>query len=331
MADKCWLIRAGRGARLANEFRERKLVAIGWDTDFTNLDSREKIIEQVAKDCPEQSQNQNRSVAGQIFRFLHEIQIGDVVLTYDSARRVYMIGKIISPPIYDHTLVDGLQTYRKVEWEREIDRDLLTTSTKNALGSIMTLFRVSSKAAEEIMSLVHDGKPKKNHEIDEDESEITLLRETQERSFEFIKDKISKLDWEEMQVLVAEILAAMGYKTRISQRGADKGKDIIASRDGFGFEPPRIVVEVKHRKGVIGAPEVRSFIGGRHRDDKGLYVSTGGFTDRAQYEAERASIPITLLDLDDLVEAVIANYESMSMEGKALIPLTKIYWPHVTN
>jgi restriction system protein len=47
-----------------------------------------------------------------------------------------------------------------------------------------------------------------------------------------------------MQQLVAGILRAMGYKTQISPPGVDRGKDIVASPDGFGFEHPRIVVEV---------------------------------------------------------------------------------------
>jgi len=39
----------------------------------------------------------------------------------------------------------------------------------------------------------------------------------------------------------------------------------IASQDGFGFENPRIVVEVKHRsKTAMGAQEIRIFLGGRH-------------------------------------------------------------------
>ena len=101
-----------------------------------------------------------------------------------------------------------------------------------------------------------------------------------------------------MQELVAGLLRAMGYKTRISPAGPDKGKDIVASPDGFGFESPRIVVEVKHRSSAMGSAEIRSFLGGRHKDDKGLYVSTGGFSKDAYYEAERANIPLTLMSLD---------------------------------
>ncbi len=107
------------------------------------------------------------------------------------------------------------------------------------------------------------------------------------RAHEFIKDKVNELTWEEMQELVAGLLRSLGYKTRVSEVGPDRGKDIVASPDGFGFEAPRIVVEVKHRKGAMGAPEVRSFLGGRNPQDKGLYVSTGGFTREARYEAEK--------------------------------------------
>jgi len=121
----------------------------------------------------------------------------------------------------------------------------------------------------------------------------------------------------------------MGYKTRISPAGPDKGKDIVASPDGFGFEQPRIVVEVKHRGSAISSPDIRSFLGGRHPDDRGLYVSTGGFTKDSFYEADRASIPLTLMDLDELVRVLIQNYEALDVETKQLVPLKKIYWPAI--
>lgn len=104
-------------------------------------------------------------------------------------------------------------------------------------------------------------------------------------------------------------------------------KDIIASPDGFGFENPRIIVEVKHRREQMGSQQIRSFIGGRHKDDRGLYVSTGGFTKDARYEADRSTIPLTLWTLDDLVRALIENYEQVDIETKLLVPLKKTFLP----
>ena len=100
-----------------------------------------------------------------------------------------------------------------------------------------------------------------------------------------------------MEHFIAGILRALGYSTRVSPPGPDRGEDIRATPDALGLQDPRIVVEVKHRKGTIGAPALRSFLGGRHSDDKGLYVSTGGFTKDAVYEAARANIPLRLLHL----------------------------------
>ncbi|GJL50944.1 MAG: hypothetical protein NPIRA01_21710 [Nitrospirales bacterium] len=56
-------------------------------------------------------------------------------------------------------------------------------------------------------------------------------------------------------------------------------------------------------------------------------MSTGGFTKDAHYEAERSSIPLTLMDLDELTAAITDHYEKLDPEARALLPLTRIYWP----
>jgi len=106
------------------------------------------------------------------------------------------------------------------------------------------------------------------------------------------------------------------------------GKDIIASPDGLGLESPRIVVEVKHRqKESMGSQNLRSFFGGLRSGDKGLYVSTGGYSKDAKYEADRSTVPITLLDLDDLVDLLIQNYDKIDADTRSLVPLIRLYWP----
>jgi restriction system protein len=222
---------------------------------------------------------------------------------------------------------------RAVKWRGTVSRDALTVSTRNSLGAIATLFQLPPEAADDIEShlgakIVAANMVPARVAADEEKQKEFLFKDIQAKAFEFIKDKISSLDWDEMQELVAGLLRAMGYKTRVSPSGPDRGKDIVASPDGLGFESPRIVVEVKHRAGsAMGSLEIRGFLGGRHKDDKGLYVSTGGFSKDARYEAERASIPLTLMDLDDLVKAVLEHYEHMDTDTQRLVPLRKIYWP----
>ncbi|MEX1012744.1 MAG: restriction endonuclease [Waddliaceae bacterium] len=326
-----WMIRAGAGGRVINDFKEKNLVAIGWceSIDLSKISTKQNIKDLIASTYPENSQHQNNMIAGQVFRFVHEIKVGDRIVTYDSTMRSYLVGNVSTGAYFDLSQIHSMPNCRQVEWKNEVSRDLLSVNAKNSLGSIMTLFRISPEISSELLSCVKNSPLQSHQEPNNDviEDEADLLKDVQARSLEFIKDRVSRLDWESMQILVADILTAMGYKTRISPPGSDRGKDIIASPDGFGFEQPRIVVEVKHRKGKMGAPEIRSFLGGRHKDDKGLYVSTGGFTNEARYEADRATIPLTLMDLDDLVIALVENYDSMRVNSRALIPLEKVYWP----
>lgn len=326
-----WMIRAGEGAKWIEEFLQHGVVAIGW-RQMGPIDpgvARDEISRIAVATWPEANKHRIASGVGQVYRFLNELQKGDAVVSYDPSRRIYHVGIIEGDPEYKPELIEGLPRIRAVRWFAEVPRDKLTVSTRNSLGAISTLFQLPPDAAEEILS-VAEGKvttPPEDEESEEDERE-QIASDLRAQSREFIKDRIIRLGWDEMQELVAGLLRAMGYKTRVSPAGADRGKDIIASPDGFGFEQPRIVVEVKHRpKEAMGSQAIRGFLGGRHSDDKGLYVSTGGFTKEARYEAERASIPVVLMDLDDVANEIQRHYDEMDMEAKRLIPLTKIYWP----
>ena len=324
-----WMVRAERGGVLFDRFKDEGFVAMGLQIgSLQSLHSRKDIAKLIKSHLPNWSSGKVNIWAGMLHRFQNEISVGDGVITYDPSRRHYLIGKIDSECIYKPELVEGDPFVREVTWKGEVSRDSLSLSTKNTLGAISTLFLLSNSAAEEITSLL-EGKPISESAdkelVDEDEAE--LLANVKEQSKEYIKDKISKLDGYQLQNLVAGVLNAMGYKTQVSKGGSDRGVDILASPDGFGFEQPRIVVECKHRKGAMGSQEIRSFLGGRHKDDKGLYVSTGGFTKDAKYEAERASIPVTLMDMDQLVDAIVEHYENMDSEIRTMLPLIKIYWP----
>ncbi len=45
------------------------------------------------------------------------------------------------------------------------------------------------------------------------------------------------------------------------------------------------------------------------------------------YEAERSTVPITLVDLDDLATQIVEHYENFDSDGRSLIPLIRVYWP----
>ena len=311
---------------MIDDFQEKNIVAIGWQElgDLSNLKNKDDIKQLIDKTYDHEKPRARAIWVGQVTRFRFDFSKGDFTLSYDPDGRKYLVGEIISDYRYDDKF--PLPHIRDVKWLGEVDRDSLSASTKNTLGSISTIFDVGKDAQKEILDRLEGKKEALTEEEEQDDQDI-LRVDLLSNAHEFIKDKILELDWEEMQELVAGILRAMGYKTIVSPRGADRGKDIQASPDGLGLEEPRIKVEVKHRSGQMGSQEIRSFTGGLRGTDRGLYVSTGGFTKDAKYEAERSSIPIMVVDSDMLVQLVIQYYDNFDSETKTLLPLTKIYWP----
>lgn len=327
---KAWVVRAERGGRLYDAFKDNSIIAIGWSDigSLANLKTREQIAGLVAEAWPQWKPQAVAMSAGQLHRFRSEMKIGDHVVTYDPSRRVYLVGQIAGDYRFDPSIDADDPNVRSVTWQGEVSRDLLSVRSRNSLGAISTLFQLTSDVMEDLLRALKSHQPAPADVTTTVEiAEEDVFKNIQEKAVEFTKDRVYALDWADLQELVAGLLRAMGYKTRVSPAGADRGKDIVASPDGFGFEAPRIVVEVKHRQGAIGSQAIRSFLGGRHPQDKGLYVSTGGFSKDALYEAERASIPLSLMTIDDLVEAVIQNYDRLDIETQQLLPLKRIYWP----
>lgn len=332
-----WMVRAGKDAFLIDAFKERNIVALGWglgDLKDKNADDIKRLMEET---YPDESKYALGIASSQVIKFRHTIKKGDYVLSYNPSSRKYLLGEITSDYYFSKDLenedidyIGGHNDTRNVKWLGEVSRDKLKVSTKNTLGAISTLFNINEDAKKDILNVFNNKVPKTEEDEEESENEdISILKEDiKEKSIEFIKDKVNTLDPYEMQDLIAGLLRAMGYKTLVSPRGSDRGKDIIASPDGLGLEDPVILVEVKHRPNTtIGSQEIRSFKGALKKTNRGIYVSTGGFTTDAKYEAERSEIPIILMDLDRLVKFIMQYYDNFDNDARTLIPLTKIYWP----
>lgn len=326
-AMKYWKIMAGRQSSHVDEFKEKSVVAIGFAHSDAILKAKtvDEMRRIVAQEHPTAAPGRVIMWGSELYRFYHEMKNGDRVLVYEPTTRLYHLGEVAGDAGYHEK--EELPHIRAVKWLRTLPRDDFSVATRNALGSVLALFEVSVPAQVEIERYL-SGKAIETagSEPEAVEDVNALGDDIYERSQEFIKDAIVKLDWQQVQELVAGLLRAMGYKTRVSPPGSDRGKDIIASPDGLGLEEPRISVEVKHRpNSQMGAPEIRAFAGGL-RDSKGVYVSTGGFSREAHYEAERAQTPVLLIDIDELASLITQYYEQCDADTRALLPLRKMYW-----
>lgn len=337
--NSIWVVRAGREGIYADDFLQNGVVCIGWADlgDVSHDIQKSNLLNLHRQVYQDQTNSQAQVGVSQVLRFMNEIKIDDTVLTYDRDKQTYYVGRIISSYQWNPVLVPDLPRVREVKWTHRVLRSQLSVEARNTLGAIQTLFLVKGNVAGEIQSRAIpldeewiQAKTLPELAQIEVEAEVQMERslrlELLERVEEAIEDKMNRLSWDDMQELTAGILRAMGYRTTVSPRGSDRGVDVFASPDGLGLEEPRIFVEVKHRPlQSVGAQDVRAFLGGRSGRDRCLYVSTGGFTKEARYEAERANMPVRLLGIVDLRKLLVDYYDQMDEQAKSLIPLKRVY------
>ena len=310
---KVWVVRGGNNNEIIDTAESKSIVALGLYIvgDVSGLKTREDFREKNPK-------------SDQLYRFVHEMQVGDTVLTPNKATRRALVGKISGEYRYDPSIGEGEYPHvRDVEWQGSISRDDMSPSLKNSMGSTLTVFTLPGHD-DEIRRLAAGNVPTAKEKEDEEET-FDFLADTQEKAEALIADHIASLSWEDLELLVAAVLRTLGFRTKLSKKGGDGGYDIVAHPDALGFEEPRVKVEVKHRKGSMGGPEVRNFRSTIRTGEKGLYVSTGGFKGDAKAELEKAGPPFALMDQDEFIALLTENYERLEPEFQALVPLRKVY------
>jgi restriction system protein len=323
-----WMVRSNGGDLIADFKRGYVAIDFGDTGDLSDAMTAEAIRDRYVHANPDEKPGAVHNAVAMLRKFRAVMQVGDQVVTYDARARRYFLGTIQSDYIYRPGVVGDLRHLRKVQWNAEVSRDVLRVSSRNSLGSTLTLFAVGSDVWEDLVIASRNPALAETQLAEEREDLEATKNETRERAHELIKDKILRLADNEMEELAAAILRAMGFRTRVSPRGPDRGVDVFASPDGLGLQEPRVKVEVKHRpKTTIGSNDLRSFLGGLRPGDRGLYISTGGFTKEAKYEADRSNMPVTLIDLDELARLVVTHYDHFDLEGRALVALVKVYWP----
>jgi restriction system protein len=166
-------------------------------------------------------------------------------------------------------------------------------------------------------------------EVEAPVSPSVTFEEAQEKSWDQIKDYLSKMNPYDFQFLVADLLRAIGYHVDwVAPRGPDGGLDIIAYMDPLGTKTPRIKVQVKHQiSSSMGANDLRGFYAVIGNDNVGIFVSSGGFTRDAEAEARsQENRKITLIDLDKLFELWVQHYDKLTHEARQRLPLKPIYF-----
>lgn len=322
-----WGIHAGRTGGAKDLFLKKNRLAIGWPemSDLSRLPStREAFKEEFTNVYPNAKKGAIPVKAGTLFRFVHEIQINDLVVYPSKDDRMVHIGRISGNYEFKPNISSSYPNQRSVAWLNSFPRTRFSQGALYEIGSAVTLFQVKNYADEFIAIL--EGKTV-SVSTSEDESIPFVIEDIKQTTNDFIVKTLSQeLKGHPFAEFVAHLLEKIGYHTRVSPPGPDRGIDIIAHKDELGFEPPIIKVQVKSSDSNIGRPEVSQLFGSIGEKEFGLFVTLSGFTSEAiQFATSKTNL--RLINGDDLIELIMTYYEKLDSRYKGILPLKQVYIP----
>jgi restriction system protein len=265
--------------------------------------------------------------AGQTYRFLHELAVGDVIVFPCKADRRIHIGRVSGEYQYcpDQSVI--YPNRRPVSWLASVQREAFSQEALYEAGSFLTLFKISNYAEEFLAAL--SGSPPAISRDDDESREVaaSLAEQFEESTEDFVIRRLKSAQTPyEFEHFVAHLLQCMGYHARVTKASGDGGVDVIAHRDELGFEPPLIKVQCKQSLTTHGRPDVQKLYGAIEKDEKGLFVTLGSFSaDARTFEQTKSNL--RLLDGKELVELIFAHYDRFAPRYRALVPLKRTYSP----
>lgn len=322
-----WGIHAGKTGNAKPLFLQHNRIAIGWPKmgDLSDLaPNREAFKDALATAYPKTKPGAIPVNGGQLFRFVHEMQVGDYIIYPTKSDRIVHIGRVEGEYQYDPKSSESYPNQRPVKWLDSFPRTRFTQGALYEIGSAMSLFQVKNYADEFLAVLEGKAVP---IATSEDETVAYVVEDIIQTTRDFIVKTLSQeLKGHPFADFVAHILEKMGYHTRVSTPGPDRGIDIIAHKDELGFEPPIIKVQVKSGDGNVGRPDVSALYGTIGSKEYGLFVSLGGFTKLAINFAHTKT-NLRLIDGDEFIDLIMTHYQTLDPRYKGILPLKRVYIP----
>jgi len=325
------------GAHVAERPIDGNYVAIGWQEvgDLTQFPADREVYKLALVEAhPDKKPGAIPVDAGSIYKFVHVIQAGDLVVYPSKSDRMVNIGRFTGPISFHEEDPDGYPTRRDVTWLGRFPRDEFSQAALHEIGSFLTLFRVKRHAAEFLSKVQPGAEPvildDTDDEIADDDTataSAAIQAETSTSDF-VIKRLMSDLSGHQFEELMAHLLECMGYTARVTPKSGDGGVDVdvIAHMDPLGFQPPIVKVQCKRTTSQTPRPDVDRLLGTLGDGEYGLFVNLGSYA-KGAVELERNRAKLRLINGEQFVELIMENYANLSPRYRAIIPLKQIFVP----
>ena len=160
-----WMVRAGEGAFLIDDFKELNIVAIGWEVENLSGKNSDEIKHIMRKKYPQVNNRSLGQNSSQVIKFVCDFEIGDYVISFNPKTQKYLIGKITSDYYYSHQLArkndesDEFYSHcRDVKWIGETKNEHLTENSLKPLKASLTIFNLNSSVKNELLYNMNSDK-----------------------------------------------------------------------------------------------------------------------------------------------------------------------------
>lgn len=321
-----WGIHAGKTGDAESLFLKKGCVALGWHSmgDLSKLTAdREAFKTKLSVAYPESKPGAIPGSAGQLFRFVHELNQGDLIAYPSKAYRKIHIGRVDGNYEYQPADELGYPHIRKVKWLKSFNRTQFSQGALYEIGSAMSFFQIKNYADEYLAALA--GQHVSAAPLS-DPTVKHVAKDIVDNTHDFVlKQLAQELKGFPLEGFVKHLLECMGYQARLA-RPNEPSVDVIAHKDLLGIEPPIIKVQVKSGDGTVTDKDVSALFGKLSAGEYGLFVTLGTYSPQCRtFEQSKANL--RLIDGDELVDLVFQHYERFDARYKGVIPLRRVYVP----
>jgi len=312
-----WVVRAEFGKH-AEAFRDGGYVAIDYaiSEPFPIGEDRDSFIQVFKRYNPSSTSNVViGQQVGQITRFCEDMKPGDYVITPSDNNDILFYGKVLDEPYRFEPEPSDTCPYRhrrNVQWSKKTaSRSTFSVPFQNTIRSSLTVFSVS-QASEFLSAIDAEGY---------EPSELAPVY----NPYESVIERILTLDAQEFEVLVKELLHAIGFEeTEVTGKTGDGGVDATGILNVFNLAKVRVYVQAKRYKVAtkINAGVVRQLRMAIPSGGQGAFITTADYQSKAYDVATEVGFPrIGLINGRQLVDLLVEHWKDIPPDFQSKLGL----------
>jgi restriction system protein len=310
MKPNIYCIRAESG-EYTDHFLKGHYAAIGWlsNHDLSKIKSDDELYALHKQSYPDEtSAHKIGSSVGQIALFLLEIKADDYVVTPAADLQMVHVGIVEPDPSYFHSdCEDGceLSHRRRVKWlPRTFNRDLFSGFRPPTVFSL--------RAKDDFFNMIGQSRPTSPVQVSTYDPYPAVL------------DALLNLSPTEFEVLITDLLQAIGFQATHTGRPGDGGVDATGELNLANLASVTLHVQVKRYAigRTISANDVKELRQVVSVANRGAFITTADFDDKAQSIAQEPGFPpIALVNGHQLVDLLVKHWTDIPEDSKSKLQL----------